>query len=91
MEARKNVSERKNKQMEKIIFLNLDNMETSKRKILEEKMDLTRAGGRIVAGSRPCRGQGPVVSWAPQCRVVACARAPVRAVLRVLQPRHTVL
>ena len=36
-----------------------------------------RAGGRILAGSRSCRGQGPVVSWAPQRRVVACARAPV--------------
>ena len=36
-----------------------------------------RAGGRIVAGSRPCHGQGPVVSWAPQRRVMACARAPV--------------
>ena len=38
-----------------------------------------RAGGRIVAGSRPCRGQGPVVSWAPQRRVVRpapCHSAP---------------
>ena len=29
-----------------------------------------------MAGSRPCRGQGPVVSWAPGCRVAAPAREP---------------
>ena len=35
-----NVRERKNKQMRKIIFLNLDNMENSKGKNVEKKMDL---------------------------------------------------
>ena len=38
--SQKNVRERKNKQMRKIIFLDLDNMENSKGKNVEEKMDL---------------------------------------------------
>ena len=35
-----NIRERKNKQMRKIIFLGLDNLDNSKGKNVEEKMDL---------------------------------------------------